>query len=47
MPSDIWENIDRRMLTGASQVMVETVRELSDGMYRGRTPKSKSLKFVE
>ena len=47
VPSDIWENIDRRMLTGASQVMVETVRELSDGMYRGRTPKSKSLKFVE
>ena len=25
VPSDIWENIDRRMLTGASQVMVETV----------------------
>jgi hypothetical protein len=47
VPSDIWENIDRRMLTGASQVMVETVRELCDGMYRGRTPKSKALKFVE
>jgi hypothetical protein len=47
VPSDIWENIDRRMLTGATQVMVETVRELCDGMYRGRTPKSKSLKFLE
>lgn len=45
--SDIWENIDRRMLVGASQVMVETVRELSDGVYRGRSPKSKALKFVE
>jgi len=47
VPSDIWENIDRRMLTGASQVMVETVRELCDGMYRGRSPKSKALKFME
>ena len=45
--TDIWENIDRRMLTGTTQVMVETVRELCDGMYRGRSPKSKALKFVE
>lgn len=47
VPSDIWENIDRRMLTGATQVMVETVRELADGMYRGRTPKSKAQKLIE
>lgn len=45
--ADIWENIDRRMLTGATQVVVETVRELTDGMYRGRSPKSKALKFIE
>ena len=45
--SDIWENIDRRMLTGVTQVVVETVRELTDGMYRGRSHKSKAMKFVE
>ena len=45
--TDIWENIDRRMLTGVTQVVVETVRELTDGMYRGRSHKSKAMKFVE
>ena len=45
--SDIWENIDRRMLTGATQVMVETVRELTDGWYRGRSHKSKAQIFRE
>lgn len=45
--SDIWENIDRRILTATTQVAVETVRELTDGMYQGRSPKSKALKFVE
>lgn len=45
--SDIWENIDRRMLTGTTQVVVETVRELSDGVYRGRSLKSKAMKFIE
>lgn len=45
--TDIWENIDRRMLTGTTQVMVETVRELTDGMYRGRSKRSKAMKFVE
>ena len=45
--SDIWEDIDRRMLTGVTQVVVETVRELTDGVYRGRSHKSKAMKFVE
>lgn len=45
--TDIWENIDRRILTAASQVAVETVRELCDGLYQGRSPRSKSLKFDE
>lgn len=45
--SDIWENIDRRMVTGTSQVAIETVRELADGIYQGRSPKSKAMKFVE
>ncbi len=43
--SDIWENIDRRILTEASQLMVKTVRELADGYYQGRSPKSKALRF--
>lgn len=45
--ADIWENIDRRILTATTQVAVETVRELTDGMYQGRSPKSKAKKFVE
>lgn len=45
--TDIWENIDRKILTATTQVAVETVRELTDGMYQGRSPKSKALKFVE
>ena len=45
--SDIWENIDRRMLVGATQVAVETVRELCDGVYMGRSLRSKAMKFVE
>ena len=45
--TDVWENIDRRILSAATQVMVETVRELSDGIYQGRSRKSKSKKFIE
>ena len=45
--TDIWENIDRRILTATTQVAVETVRELCDGFYQGRSPKSKALKFIE
>jgi hypothetical protein len=43
--SDVWENIDRRILAGTTQVMVETVRELCDGIYQGRSMQSKALKF--
>ena len=45
--TDVWENIDRRILTAATQVMAETVRELSDGIYQGRSRKSKARKFIE
>ncbi len=45
--TDIWENIDRRILIATTQVMVETVRELADGYYQGRSQRSKALKFVE
>jgi len=43
--SDIWENIDRKILTHVTQVEVETVRELCDGIYKGRSLKSKSMRF--
>ena len=45
--TDIWENIDRRILAAATQVMAETVRELGDGIYQGRSRKSKALKFTK
>ena len=43
--SDIWENIDRKILTHVTQVTVETVRELGDGFYKGRSLKSKSMRL--
>ncbi len=43
--SDIWENINRKILTNVTQVAVETVRELCDGIYQGRSPKSKAMKY--
>lgn len=43
--SDIWENIDRKILTHTTQVEVETVRELADGFYKGRSLKSKSMRL--
>ena len=40
--SDIWENIDRRMLTAATQLAAETVCELGEGLYQGRSPRSRA-----
>ena len=34
--TDVWENIDRRILTTSSQLVTETVAELGDGLYQGR-----------
>ena len=34
--TDVWENIDRRILTISSQLVTETVAELGDGSYQGR-----------
>ena len=34
--TDMWENIDRRILTICSQLATETVAELGDGLYQGR-----------
>jgi hypothetical protein len=43
--SDIWENINRPLLTNTTQVMVETVRELADGIYQGRSKESKRIRL--
>lgn len=34
--TDVWENIDRRILTICSQLLTETVAELGEGLYQGR-----------
>lgn len=43
--SDIWENINRSILTKASQLLLETAAELADGRYQGRGPKSKGNRY--
>jgi Zn-dependent M28 family amino/carboxypeptidase len=43
--SDIWENINRSILTKATQLLVETTAELADGLYQGRGPKSKGNRY--
>lgn len=43
--TDIWENVDRRVMTMAAQLMAETVAELGEGLYMGRNPKSKVIRF--
>ena len=34
--TDVWENIDRRIITICSQLVTETVAELGEGLYQGR-----------
>lgn len=34
--TDIWENIDRRIITICSQLAMESVAELGEGLYQGR-----------
>ena len=43
--SDIWENIDRRILGHATCLLAETVAELGEGIYQGRSPQSKAQRF--
>ena len=42
--TDMWENIDRRILTISAQILSETVAELGEGLYQGRSLKSRSLR---
>ena len=43
--TDIWENIDRRMLVIGAQLATETVAELAEGLYVGRSPQSKGYRY--
>ena len=43
--SDIWENIDRRILYQAARLMTETVAELGEGLYQGRSPQSRAQRY--
>ena len=45
VPSDIVENIDRRFIVKATQLLFETVLDLSFGEYQGRSAASKRVKF--
>ena len=42
--TDIWENIDRRILGITTTLMVETVVEIGEGLYQGRSPQSRALR---
>lgn len=45
VPSDIMENIDRDYIVKATQLLFETVLDLSFGEYQGRSNASKRVKF--
>lgn len=45
VPSDIVENIDRRFIVKATQLLYETVLDLSFGEYQGRSNASKRVRF--
>jgi len=45
VPSDIVENIDRTFIVKATQLLFETVLDLSFGEYQGRSSNSKRVKF--
>lgn len=42
--TDIWENIDRRILGITTTLMLETVAEIGEGLYQGRSPQSRALR---
>lgn len=42
--TDIWENIDRRILTLAAQLTSDLVSQLGEGLYQGRSQQSRLLR---
>lgn len=45
--TDIWENIDRRILTLATQLTSDLVSQIGEGLYQGRSPQSKAQRYRE
>ena len=43
--TDVWENINPVILTRAARLVMETVADLADGRYQGRTPQSKGYRY--
>jgi len=43
--TDIWENINTTILLRAARLAMETVADLADGRYQGRTPQSKGYRY--
>ena len=43
--TDLWENIDRTILERATRLAMETVADLADGRYQGRSPQSKGYRY--
>ena len=43
--SDIWENIDRRILTLATQLTSDLVSQIGEGLYQGRSPQSRANRY--
>lgn len=43
--SDIWENIDRRILSLGAQLALGTVCNLGEGLYQGRSPQSRAWRW--
>ena len=40
--TDVWENIDRRILTLAAQLAADLTCQIGEGLYQGRSPKSRN-----
>ncbi|MBR1798533.1 MAG: M28 family peptidase [Bacteroidales bacterium] len=45
VPSDIWENVDVRIMGEAARLVAEVVAELGEGLYQGRSPRSRAYRF--
>lgn len=43
--TDVWENINTTILLRAARLAMETVADLADGRYQGRTPQSKGYRY--
>jgi Zn-dependent M28 family amino/carboxypeptidase len=42
--TDMWENIDRRILLTTTTLLTETITQLGEGLYQGRSQQSRMLR---